>query len=159
MAANTEARVARHTMDARVAHADRRAKIELHEHGGEILDDDPEKTSASYAWQLDDGECEDTPCYFRVNSTRHSDRVITSGYFTVAGDDVETTAGESVDCGTDAELEDKTFKLLARGSLENFDAATIIKKCSSMGRTLTIVRSQQHERVFGAYANIQKANE
>ncbi|MED5408774.1 MAG: Ser-Thr-rich GPI-anchored membrane family protein, partial [Pseudomonadota bacterium] len=87
-------------------------KIELHEHGGTVLDDDTRTTTASYDWQLDDNQCEDTACYFRINSTGgDSDRVVTSGYFTVAGDDVETTAAEAVDCGTDAALEDKTFEL------------------------------------------------
>ena len=84
--------------------------IELHEHGGTVLDDDTQTTTASYDWQLDNGQCEDTACYFRINSTGDSDRVVTSGYFTVAGDDVEITAAEAVDCGTDADLEDKTFE-------------------------------------------------
>jgi len=86
-------------------------KIELREHGGTVLDEDTQTITASYDWQLDDSQCEDTACYFRINSTQHSDRVVTSGYFTVAGDDVETTAAEAVDCGNDAEVEDKVFEL------------------------------------------------
>ncbi|GIT53232.1 MAG: hypothetical protein Ct9H300mP16_03920 [Pseudomonadota bacterium] len=74
-------------------------KIELREHGGTVLDEDTQTITASYDWQLDDSQCEDTACYFRINSTQHSDRVVTSGYFTVAGDDVETTAAEAVDWG------------------------------------------------------------
>ena len=45
-----------------------------------------------------------------------------------------------------------TFKLLARGSTEKFNALNIVKKCSKQGSTLTLVRSLHEKRVFGSYS-------
>jgi len=59
--------------------------------------------------EIDSDECTDVaePCYLRINSTRHPDRIITSGYFTVG--DVGEMA--TPDCGDNPDEDTKYFAL------------------------------------------------
>ena len=69
--------------------------------------------------EIDADECTEVaePCYLRINSTRHSDRIITSGYFTVG--DVDEMA--TPDCGDNP---DEDTKYLALG--EELDVGWIV---------------------------------
>jgi len=86
-----------------------RIKVEVRQHGKTIaLSSDTMMNTGFKKIEIDPKKCADTePCYFRINSTRHPDRVITSGYFSV--DDTPGLA--SPNCGENPDEDTRYFAL------------------------------------------------
>ena len=46
------------------------------------------------------------------------------------------------------------FKLLFRGSRDQFTASSFHSKCDGKGATLTVIKVEQGNRIFGGFTNI-----
>ena len=87
-----------------------RIKVEVRQHGKTIaLSSDAMMNTGFKKIEIDPKKCADTeePCYFRINSTRHPDRVITSGYFIVG----DTSDLVSPNCGENPDEDTKYFAI------------------------------------------------
>jgi len=86
-----------------------RIKVEVRQHGKTIaLSSKAMMNTGFKKIKIKNDMCPDTePCYFRINSTRHPDRVITSGYFSV--DDTPGLA--SPNCGENPDEDTRYFAL------------------------------------------------
>ena len=87
-----------------------RIKVEVRQHGKTIaLSSKAMMNTGFKKIEIDPTDCEDTEkrCYFRINSTRHPDRVITSGYFIVG----DTSGLASPNCGENPDEDTRYFAI------------------------------------------------
>jgi len=48
----------------------------------------------------------------------------------------------------------KKFELLMRGTRDGFTSHAFHEKCDIKGPTLIVIKSSEHQRIFGGYTNI-----
>ncbi|MFP6773581.1 MAG: Ser-Thr-rich GPI-anchored membrane family protein [Alphaproteobacteria bacterium] len=86
-----------------------RIKVEVRQHGKTIALKSYMRMNTGFEKiKIKNDMCPDTdPCYFRINSTRHPDRVITSGHFIVG----DTPDLASPNCGENLDQDTKYFAI------------------------------------------------